>query len=284
MDNQIVLYEETEKVATAMFKSGYFQDVRDAQQAIVKIMAGREMGFGAFASMTGVYIIQGRPSVGANLMASAVKRSGRYDYRVIEMTDQACEIQYLQAGKEIGRSRFTIEDARKAQTKNLDKFPRNMLFARAMSNGVRWFCPDVFDGAPVYTPEELGADVTESGDVIPGTFTEAAPAKPAQPPAPKPQAVNVPAMNPVNQATIEAFIGEPVTPAAVVTITLEDAENIVSSTGERYGDLPTTKLAMMCNSITKTLKTQVLNADERADKERRYAAASLIIKTREAQQ
>lgn len=108
--------------------------------------------------------------------------------------------------------------------------------------------------------------------------------QPAQPPAPKPQAVNVPAMNPVNQATIEAFIGEPVTPAAVVTITLEDAENIVSSTGERYGDLPTTKLAMMCNSITKTLRTQVLNADERADKERRYAAASLIIKTREAQQ
>jgi hypothetical protein len=33
-----------------------------------------------------------------------------------------------------------------------------MLFARAMSNGARWYCPDVFAG-PAYTPDELGADV-----------------------------------------------------------------------------------------------------------------------------
>lgn len=29
-----------------------------------------------------------------------------------------------------------------------------MLFARAMSNGVKWFTPDVFRG-PVYVPEEM---------------------------------------------------------------------------------------------------------------------------------
>jgi len=169
MDNSLAIrqsYDETERVAAAMVKSGYFQDTRDASQAIVKILAGREMGFGAFASMTGVYIIQGRPSIGANLMASAVKRHPNYDYRVLEMTDTVCEIEYFQQGKTIGKSRFTLEDARKAGTKNLDKFPRNMLFARAMSNGVRWFVPDVFDGAAVYTPEELGADVNEAGDVI----------------------------------------------------------------------------------------------------------------------
>jgi len=163
-------YDETEKVASAMVKSGYFADTRDAAQAIVKILAGREMGFGAFASMTGVYIIQGRPSIGANLMASAVKRSRVYDYRVLELSDSACEIEYFQffrdESRSIGKSRFTIDDARKAGTKNLDKFPRNMLFARAMSNGVRWFTPDVFEGAAVYTPEELGADVNEAGDVI----------------------------------------------------------------------------------------------------------------------
>ncbi|RDT44717.1 hypothetical protein DXF87_27490, partial [Enterobacter roggenkampii] len=43
----------------------------------------------------------------------------------------------------------------------MDKFPKNMLFARAMSNGVKWFTPDVFSG-PVYTPEELGGvQITE---------------------------------------------------------------------------------------------------------------------------
>jgi hypothetical protein len=35
-----------------------------------------------------------------------------------------------------------------------------------MSNGVRWFTPDVFLGSTVYTPEELGADVNEDGDLI----------------------------------------------------------------------------------------------------------------------
>jgi hypothetical protein len=41
-----------------------------------------------------------------------------------------------------------------------------MLFARAMSNGCRWFTPDIFLGAAVYTPEELGATVDEDGNVI----------------------------------------------------------------------------------------------------------------------
>ena len=35
-----------------------------------------------------------------------------------------------------------------------------------MSNGVKWFCPDVF-GGPVYSPDELGATVdAEEGSVI----------------------------------------------------------------------------------------------------------------------
>ena len=47
-----------------------------------------------------------------------------------------------------------------------------MLFARAMSNGVRWFTPDAFNGNAVYTPEELGADIDIEGNVIPGSFQE----------------------------------------------------------------------------------------------------------------
>jgi len=165
-------FDDVERAAKAMVASGFFQDSKSISQAIVKILAGRELGFGPFASMTGVYIIQGRPSIGANLMASAVKGSGRYDYRVTENTDQACEITFFENGKEIGKSKFTHADAIKAGTKNLDKFPRNMLFARAMSNGVRWFTPDAFNGNAVYTPEELGADIDIEGNVIPGSFQE----------------------------------------------------------------------------------------------------------------
>lgn len=169
--------DDAERAAVAMAKSGFFTDSRDAAQALVKILAGQELGFGPFASMNGVYIIQGRPSLSANLIASSVKKSGRYDYRVIENTEKTCSIKFLQNGEEIGVSTFTFEDAKKAGTKNLDKFPRNMLFARAMSNGARWYCPDVFNGNTVYTPEELGANVNEDGQVI-----DIQPA-PTQPPA-----------------------------------------------------------------------------------------------------
>ena len=157
---------DIERVAEAMAASGYFSDARQAAQAVVKILAGREMGFGPFSSMSGVHIIQGRPTIGANLMAAAVKASARYDYRVLKMTDEVVEIEFFDSGQSIGVSTFTLADARRAGTKNLDKFPRNMLFARAMSNGVRWYVPDVFSGNAVYTPEELGAETDEEGRVI----------------------------------------------------------------------------------------------------------------------
>lgn len=228
-DNSLAIrtFDETERIASAMVKSGYFTDTRDASQAIVKILAGREMGFEAFASMTGVYIIQGRPSVGANLMAAAVKRHPRYDYRVQEMTDEACEIIFYQDSKELGRSRFTLADARKAGTKNLDKFPRNMLFARAMSNGVRWYTPDVFSGAPVYTPEELGATVNETGEVIDYTPPTVVvyDDKPTPPQAPAPAA---PAM------------------------TVEEAEAEFSpSQNMAYGAIETEQLTYMLNRMLK---------------------------------
>lgn len=178
--------------ATHMVKSGYFADAKDVSQAVVKILAGQEMGFGPFASMTGVHIIQGKPTPGANLMGAAVKSSGRYDYRVREMTEAVCEIEFFECSsgvnESIGKSRFTLEDGRKAGTKNLDKFPRNMLFARAMSNGVKWYCPDVFNGAPVYTPEELGAEVDEDGNVVEGTIVP-----PVTAPEPKPDNSDLPA-------------------------------------------------------------------------------------------
>lgn len=135
-------------------ESGLFADVKSQAQAVVRILAGQEIGIPAFAAISGIHIIQGKPTIGAGLMASRVKGSGKYDYIVKEHDDKKCSIDFLQAGKTIGNSTFTIDDAKKAGTKNLDKFPRNMLFARAMSNGVKWYTPDIFAG-PVYVPEEM---------------------------------------------------------------------------------------------------------------------------------
>ncbi len=93
-------------------------------------------------------------------------RSGRYDYRVVELTERVCKIAFFEQGQPIGVSEFSAADAARAGTQNMGKFPRNMLFARCISNGVKWFCPDIFLGAPVYTPEELGATVDDDGTVV----------------------------------------------------------------------------------------------------------------------
>lgn len=143
----------------AFHESGMFVDIKSAAQAVVKIQAGAEIGIPPFAAMSGIHIIQGKPTIGAGLIASTVKGSGKYDYRVIQQDEKICSIDFYQGKEKLGNSTFTIEDAKKAQTKNLDKFPKNMLFARAISNGVKWFCPDVFSG-PVYVPEEM-PEVTE---------------------------------------------------------------------------------------------------------------------------
>lgn len=163
MDNKLMSLDEIQTLGQVFVKSGFFSDARDASQAVVKILAGRELGLSAITSMTGIFVIQNRVTVGANLIAAKVKSSGKYDYKVVEHTEKACVIDFFERKgdslEKIGTSSFTVEDARKAGTKNLEKFPRNMLFARAMSNGAKWYCPDAFSGLLVYTPDELGANV-----------------------------------------------------------------------------------------------------------------------------
>jgi len=151
-------------IAKSFADSGMFPDCKSMAQAAVKIQAGREFGIQPFAAMSGIHIIQGKPTIGAGLMAARVKGFGKYDYKVIEHNDKVCSIEYFQGKESIGVSSFTIEDARKAGTKNLDKFPKNMLFARAMSNGVKWFTPDIYE-MPVYVPEEM-AQVTEDVQAV----------------------------------------------------------------------------------------------------------------------
>jgi hypothetical protein len=171
--------EDTMSLGNVLAKSGYFSDAKGEAQAVVKVLAGREMGFGPIASMTGVHIVQGKPTIGANLLGAAIKGSGRYNYRVVELTNDRAEIAFYEGSEEIGRSEFTMDDAKVAGLANKGgswkMYPRNMLFSRAMSNGARWYCPDVFSGVTPYTPEEMGAEVDEEGDVIDVTPTPVKP-------------------------------------------------------------------------------------------------------------
>lgn len=151
---QIMGVNDIMDMSKMFVESGMFTDAKSVAQAFVKIQAGQEIGLAPFASMSGINVIMGKPTFGASIIASSVKGSAKYDFKVKEMSDKTCSIDYFEGGKFIGNSTFTIDDAKKQGTKNLDKFPKNMLYARAMSNGQKWFCPDVFQMA-VYVPEEM---------------------------------------------------------------------------------------------------------------------------------
>lgn len=161
--------EDVKSLASAFAKSGMFQDAKDVAAAIVKIQAGRELGLPPVYSTQNIRMIKGQLSTSANTMALLVKSSPKYNYRIREHDNEHCLIAfYEKAGEkweEVGTSLFTIEDAKTAQLvkpdSNWAKFPRAMLFSRAISQGARIYCPDAIGGA--YTTEEMLAVVNESG-------------------------------------------------------------------------------------------------------------------------
>jgi hypothetical protein len=172
--------------AELFFASGMFKDTASIAQAAIKIQAGAEVGVPPFAAMMGIHIIKDKPTFGANLLAAKVKGSGKYDYRVTEMTDEVVSIDFFQGTDKLGASPFTMKEAKAAgllSNPSWQKYPRNMLFARAVSNGIKWYCSDVLSGGTFYTPEEMGAEVDENGDVL------AAPAAVTPKPEPAPSVV-----------------------------------------------------------------------------------------------
>jgi hypothetical protein len=163
-------------IGQVMARSGLFPDITRVSQAVVKVLAGRELGIGPFAAMSDIHIIEGKPVIGARILAALVRQSAVYDYEVVEWTNERCAIDFYRHGQKLKPTvTFDAEDARRAELNkptrsgkpsNHMKFPRNMKFARAMSNGVGLHCPDLTAGAPVYTPDELGVDDPDA-DVAP---------------------------------------------------------------------------------------------------------------------
>jgi hypothetical protein len=157
-------------LAKHFFDSGFFPDLNSMSQAVVKIVAGEELGLGPMTSMQGFHIIKGKPAMSANLLGVKAKQSGRYNFRPVEVDDKHAKIAWFENGKAVGHTEFTIEQAKKAKLiakdSGWEKYPEDLLFARALSRGVRRFCPEVTAGVPAYTPEELGAEVDQQGEPV----------------------------------------------------------------------------------------------------------------------
>ena len=181
MSNALTVYErmnELSTAATAMHASGYFGDVKSQAQAMVKVMAGAEIGLPPFASMSGIHIVNGKPTLGANLIATLVKNDPRYDYRVKRADNEACVLAWYEGGALVGESSFSIQEANAAGLTNKQTwkaYASDMLFARALTRGARRYAPGIFGGAPIYTPDEMGVDTDEDGHIVQGEVINVTP-------------------------------------------------------------------------------------------------------------
>lgn len=172
MSNELVTtklsLEEQLQIAKILFASKRFPSESDATQVAMKIIAGQELGIPPVRSVTDIHIVNGKVALGAGIISSKIKSSGKYDYRIVKLDNSGCKLEFFENGRSVGFSEFTINDAQQAGLVNKDvwkKFPRNMLFSRALTNGQRWFCSDVLNG-PAYTPEELNDNVGDEVVVI----------------------------------------------------------------------------------------------------------------------
>lgn len=150
---------EPMQLGEVFMASGMFKDVISQAQAVVKILAGRELGLAPIEAMSNLYIINGKVALQSKAIGALIKKNAKYDFKVEKLDDTECIIAFYQidAGNkvELGKSAFTMKDAAKAGICNKEvwkSYPRNLLYARALTNGARWYAADAFCG---YTVEEV---------------------------------------------------------------------------------------------------------------------------------
>lgn len=188
---------ELQALGDAMLKSGLFgSDLKSVAAAMVKVMAGREIGLGPVEAMRSLNIVKGKLDLSSDLLAQRVRMHPRYDYRVVELDNAHCILEFMRDGEPIGVSKFDDDDRALAGLALEEsgpngmyltpwaKYPRNMMFARAMSNGVAWYCPDVVASLPM--PVAIDVDGagepgvrSATGEVSIGVDSESTPAPPA---------------------------------------------------------------------------------------------------------
>lgn len=155
------------------------------------IMTGIELGMGPMESMRSIHIIEGRPTMSADLMLARAIRAGiRVTWLRTDTT--IARIKLERAGFAPFELAYTVDDAKTAGLwgKNTwAKFPAQMLRARAISGAMRAYAPDVL-GSGIYTSEEVtdgdvpdapaDAEVIEIVSRETGEFTTVTPSQLAQ--------------------------------------------------------------------------------------------------------
>jgi hypothetical protein len=146
-----------------MHQSRLFSAYGTPQAVLATVLAGRELGFQAMASLRAFHIIEGKPTLSAGAIHALILKSGKAKYfRCTERSPDRATFVTLRDGEtEATALTFTIEEARQAWSKETSKFaasgwgrhPSDMLVARALTKLARLVYPDVLDG--LYAAEEF---------------------------------------------------------------------------------------------------------------------------------
>jgi len=128
------------------------------EAAFAVIMTGRELGLTAMQSLRSIHIIEGKPTLSADLMIALVRRSPVCEYLVlVESTSKVATYEAKRKDSpKPTRMSFTIDDAERAGLLGKDnwrKFAPAMLRARCGSAICRAEFSDVMLG--VYDPDEI---------------------------------------------------------------------------------------------------------------------------------
>lgn len=149
---------------------------------------GRTIGVTPMAAITGVHVIEGKPSASAGLISGLVRRAGHKlrihgntqtaTCTIIRSDDPDHPFEVTWELRKNGNGNPNAEDAGLLGKDVWKKYPSSMLKSRAISQCARDACEEVLFGLH-YTPEELGAEVDEDGEVLTVATVTALPNQPA---------------------------------------------------------------------------------------------------------
>lgn len=152
-----------ERQAAMLAKSGLVPSAfrGKAHDVMVVALTGRELALPPMMAINKIHVIEGRPTLSAELMRALILRAG-HDIIVTAATAQQATVRCRRRGSdETSDFTFNTDDAANAGLlgkSSWKKHPTDMLIARATSRAARAVFPDVLMGVS-YVPEELGADV-----------------------------------------------------------------------------------------------------------------------------
>jgi hypothetical protein len=162
------------ELAKVFYESQIFSDIKSEAQAIVKMIAGKEIGLSPIHSMNSVYIVRNKVGYEVKIFLSKLKKSKMYDYATDFKENEKGEIESVTVSffrvndkeKELlGKSAFSLKDA--ARTGLINKqaykdYPKLMMFYRAASDGMKIYTPDILDGNAI---AEDYIEVSQNGTI-----------------------------------------------------------------------------------------------------------------------